>query len=547
MKNTGWILCAFLFITITGQSQVTSTKANYDQILADNFVEDGPGVSALVAKDGKIIYSGAIGQANLELGIPARPDHVFRIGSITKQFTAVAILMLEEQGKLHLQDEITKYLSDYPTQGKQITIEHLLTHTSGIQSYTGMTNFGEVADQEMSREEMVDVFKNEPMEFDPGTDYKYNNSGYFLLGVIIEKISGQSYAEFLQEHIFDKVAMENSYYGNFEQIIKNRAAGYMQNEDGYFNATYLNMEWPYAAGSLLSTVGDLLKWNTTLHAGKLIKKETLAKAFETYKLVDGKDTGYGYGWSMSQLHGSPTYEHGGGINGFLTQGIYLPKEKIYVAVFSNCNCQRPNLAALQLATEAMGKSKPKTSSVKLNKTAMEEYVGIYQIPGKDKRTITLEDGQLYSARGAGKYMIQSYAKDQFSIEGSLTTFEFIRNAAGKIVEMKSHTRDGNHEVAKRTDEKPMVRTAIEVDEKILTQYVGTYALAPSFKIEVTKENGLLYTQATGQQKFPLFAESETRFFLKVVDAQVEFIKDDTGNVTKLILYQAGQEVPGIKE
>jgi len=224
----------------------------------------------------------------------------------------------------------------------------------------------------------------------------------------------------------------------------------------------------------------------------------------------------------------------------------LPKERIYVAIFSNCNCQSPDLAALQLAREALGKSIIKTSTLALSEAAMQEYVGIYQIPGRDKRTIRIEDGKLYSSRGGGKSLLESYAKDKFSIEGSLTTFEFVRDDKGAIKEMISHTRDGSNEVAQLTDEKPTVRKEIEVEAKILEAYVGEYTLAPTFSINITYEDGQLYAQATGQQKFPLFAESQTRFFLKVVEAQVEFFKDEQGAFSKLVLYQGGQEMPGTR-
>ena len=179
--------------------------------------------------------------ADIELNVPMQSDMVFRIGSITKQFTAVCILQLMEQGKLGLQDEITKFIPDYPTQAHKITIEHLLTHTSGIMSYTGMKNFQDIIRKDMKPEEIIDFFKNQPMEFAPGSKWNYNNSGYFLLGYIIEKVSGKTYPQYLEENIFKPLGMTNSFYGSNNKIIRNRASGYQPANEGTVNADIMSM------------------------------------------------------------------------------------------------------------------------------------------------------------------------------------------------------------------------------------------------------------------------------------------------------------------
>ena len=193
-----------LFIGFVSAFTLNAQKLDttIDRLLSERYPAGQPGATVLVAKGGKVIYRGAFGNANLELDIPMKPENVFEIGSITKQFTSVSILMLMEQGKLSLQDEITKYLPDYPTHGKTITIHHLLNHTSGIKSYTGMANFRSLVREDMSPTELIDVVKNEPMDFDPGEEYRYNNSAYIILGHIIEVLSEQSYADFIEENIF---------------------------------------------------------------------------------------------------------------------------------------------------------------------------------------------------------------------------------------------------------------------------------------------------------------------------------------------------------
>ena len=328
------VMISFLTFNVTAQTLNTKQlTAEFDKMLSEKFKPGETGCAALVAKNGQIIYKKAFGMANLELNVAMQPDMVFRIGSITKQFTAVAILQLMEQGKLSLQDDITKFIPDYPTQAYTITIEHLLTHTSGIKSYTSTADYLKSARTDLKPEELIALFRNQPMEFAPGTKWNYNNSGFFLLGYIIEKVSGKTYAEYIQDNFFTPLGMTGSCYGSDTKIIKNRAYGYQPGKDGVENAEYLSMLLPYAAGSIQSTVEDLFKWNQAVHSYKLVKKETLDKAFTEYKLTNGKGTSYGYGWALSQIQGSPTIEHGGGINGYLTSGIYLPQEDVFVALF----------------------------------------------------------------------------------------------------------------------------------------------------------------------------------------------------------------------
>ena len=268
-----FLLSFVLSLTISAQDL---TK-QFDEIVSQHYISNTPGATILVAKNGKTIYRKAIGKSSLELDVDMIPENVFMLASITKQFTAVSILMLEEQGKLSLDDPITKFIPDYPTLGKTITVHHLLNHTSGIKSYTGIGNLVEVARNDMTLDELIDYFKNEPMDFDPGEEFRYNNSGYVLLGKIIEVISKDTYENFIEKNIFEHLGMENSSYGNNRELVKNRVEGYEQNENGYVNASYLSMTLPYAAGSLISTIDDMQKWQNALANNTFIKATTLRK------------------------------------------------------------------------------------------------------------------------------------------------------------------------------------------------------------------------------------------------------------------------------
>ncbi len=251
--------------------------------------------TALVAENGKIIYKSAFGMANMEWAIPNTPDTKFRLASITKQFTAALTLQLVEQGKLKIDGKITDYLPDYRKDvGDKVTIHHLLTHTSGIPSYTSQPGFFEnVSRNPYKVADFVKKYTSGELEFEPGSKYSYNNSGYFLLGAIIEKVTGKTYEQALKEYILDPAGMKNSGYDRHDTLISKRAAAYAKTENGYNNAAYLDMSIPYAAGSLYSTVDDLYLWDQALYADKLLSaasKELMYKPF-----LDN----YAYGWNVT--------------------------------------------------------------------------------------------------------------------------------------------------------------------------------------------------------------------------------------------------------
>lgn len=339
----------FLFVTASGVSQ---TKAKHpslqgelaqqiDQLLK-KYAEYGQfNGSALVAEQGKPIYKKGFGMANMEWDIPNAPNTKHRLGSITKQFTAMLILQLAEQGKLKLDVPITTYLPDYPKgNGDQITIHHLLTHTSGIPNYTSFPNFfKDLSKNYYSPADFVKQFSGMPLEFKPGEKFAYSNSGYFLLGYIIEKVSGKTYETCLQENIFTPLHMNDSGFDHSEKILKNRAAAYEKNGDGYVNAAYIDMNLPYAAGSMYSTVEDLYLWDQALYTEKLLPAKSRDLLFAHHIAARGGH--YGYGWSVAEADGiKPNAkititEHGGGINGFNTIISRITTDRNLVVLLNN--------------------------------------------------------------------------------------------------------------------------------------------------------------------------------------------------------------------
>ena len=545
-KNTFRIF-SLIFLMVIPQILIIaqSREAAIDKLIGDIYKPGEPGTALLVAEKGKVVYRKAFGMADLELSVPMKPEMVFEIGSMTKQMTAVAILMLMEEGKLSLKDEITKFIPDYPVQGQKITIHHLLTHTSGIKSYTSMQEWQPLWRNDLTPEEMIDIFKNQPMDFAPGEHYLYNNSAYFLLGYIIEKASGLNYGQFLKERIFEPLKMNHSYYGSHEQIIPLRASGY-QKKESFVNAEYLSLTQPYAAGSVMSTVDDLLSWQMAIRDNKLVKKESIQLAFTDFTLNDGKPIHYGYGWVLNEINGSPTIEHSGGIFGFTSNGIWLPQEDVYVVMLTNRDDIGPGDVSTRVAALAINKPYPLAeSSVKLNEAVLRSLEGVFEFEDGAVRKFFVEDGKLMSQKqGSAKFRLIPLSENLFAYENSFSTVEFSTTAGKRKAVFKNRIDAFTGEL---TDRKIAENTEISLSPEQMKPFVGVYEVQPGFSLTFTLEDGHLMTQATGQEKFEVFPSAENTFFLKVVDARIEFQRNSEGVVDALMLYQGGAEIKAIRK
>jgi CubicO group peptidase (beta-lactamase class C family) len=403
--------------------------------------------TVLVARDGQVLLSKGYGSANLEWDVPNAPNTKFRLGSLSKQFTAACILLLEERGKLKIDDPIKKYMPDAPAAWDKVTFYHLLTHTSGIPSFTGFPDYASKEAFPSTPEELVARFRDKPLEFQPGEKWNYSNSGYVLLGYLLQKITKQDYAQFVQMNIFDPLGMSDSGYDLNSAIIPHRASGYTPTPTGVRHAGYIDMSIPLSAGGLYSTTEDLLRWEQGLMGGKLLSPVSIQKMTTPFK------EDYGFGLGITTVKGRKLISHNGGIEGFNTELDYYPEDKLTVIALANLNGGAPEAIAAKLAAVA------------------------------HKETVVL----------------------------------------------------------------PSERKEIAVPQAVLARYVGTYELLPGFSIVVTLENGQLMTQATDQPKFPLSAESESKFFLKVVDAEVEFFSNAKGAVTHLVLHQGTRDMKGVKK
>jgi CubicO group peptidase (beta-lactamase class C family) len=319
-----------LFISIVAVSRAQDT-ARMDQIVQSYVSAKTFMGTVLVARGGEVLLSKGYGMANLEWEIPNSPSTKFRLGSVTKQFTAASILLLQERGKLKVEDPVKKYMPDAPAAWDKITIFHVLTHTSGIPSFTGFADYKQTEPFETTPEKLVARFRDKPLEFAPGEKWNYSNSGYVLLGYLVEKISGQSYATFVQENIFTPLDMKDSGYDSNSKIIPHRASGYTPSKDGPVNAGFIHMSIPFSAGSLYSTTEDLLKWERGLFGGKVLQAASLQKMTTPFK------HDYAFGLGVHTTAGHKVIEHNGGIEGFNTDLAYYPDDQLAVVVLGNLN------------------------------------------------------------------------------------------------------------------------------------------------------------------------------------------------------------------
>ena len=409
-----------------------AAQKNYPQLL-DQYMQaqaDIKGFSGavLVMKQNKVLLRKGYGLADKEWNIPNTADAKFRIGSVTKQFTAACILQLVEKGKLSLDDKLSKFYPDFP-KGDSVTIHMLLNHTSGIASYTDQKNFMEVATLPWSKDSIIAYFKKVPYNFSPGTKWAYNNSGYFLLGCIIEKVSSQAYNDYLRQNILDKLGMKNSGADKLDSVLSLRAKGYSRKGKQTNNADYISMEWPFSAGVLYSTLDDLYKWDRALYGNAILTDASKKKMF-----TPGKSN-YGYGIIIDSLEKHFRIWHNGGIPGFSTNLSRFVNDDICTVVFSNneMNTDFIAIAMADILFDLPVEVPYIHKEVKIDPALLDKYVGKYSAG------LTLElikkDGKLYRHRdGTPDIELKSESETKFFYaDDTDRQLEFELDASGKVI------------------------------------------------------------------------------------------------------------------
>ncbi len=401
--------------------------------------------SVLVARDGEILFDRGYGLANREWNIANDGDTLFRLGSVSKQFTAVAIMLLNERGAVDLDAPLKTYLPDAPDAWDGVTIRHLLTHTAGMPDFTRFDDYEALKTRPATLASLIARFSGRPLEFEPGSRFAYSNSGYILLTAVVERAGGSSYADFVSRNLFEPLGMTASGYDHAAIVLPRRASGYVLTADGPANAPFVDMSIPQGAGGLYSTTHDLLKWEQGLFGGRILKPGSLTL------LTTPVRNDYAFGLISTRNEDRRIVSHNGGIEGFNTWLAHAD-DGLTVVVLGNLNGPGPDKLGPALMTLAQGGA------------------------------VTLQDE----------------------------------------------------------------RQVVAVAPEVLNAYVGVYEAAPTFSFTISVSDGRLMAQATGQPAVELFAEKADGFFLKVVDAQLNFVRDESGAVNGLILHQGGRDLPARK-
>lgn len=513
-------------------------------LLEETYAAEGPGAAVLIARGDTVLFRGARGEADMETHTPLAPTQLFRIGSVTKQFAAAGVLKLVEDGKVKLDDPLSKYVPGYPN-GDKITVLMLLNHTSGIKSYTGIPGYMATSIQkDLTTAQLIGVFKDQPVDFAPGAQWKYNNSGYVLVGAVIEAASGMAWYDYLDKVFFKPLGMIDTGYGGDPKLVARQAKGYTQQGGKPAPMRILSMTQPHAAGALLSTPDDLLKWNRALHEGRVLKSELYTRMITPEGAA--VEARYGFGIGPSTVRDAPTLEHSGGIFGFSSRLTYYPGPDITVVVLQNTD-DGPDIGALarRLGAAALGNPYPTVKAVPIDLATLKAAEGVYRFDEKTNRILKVIDGKLTAERTGGRpAALTPIGKDDYLYADGFNRLTLERDAKGAITGMRFFQMgEGPGVVGVRTTEVlPADPVAVKLSPAALARLPGVYELSPGGPaMTVTVEGEAVRGQLGGQPPVNLRPTSPTLFEAVEAEASLEFSGGD-GPAAQFTLRQNGREM-----
>jgi CubicO group peptidase (beta-lactamase class C family) len=485
-------------LLLAGTALVQNVDSRIDQIVQSYVSNKQFMGSVLVARGNEVLFSKGYGSANLEWAVPNTPSTKFRLGSVTKQFTAASILLLEERGKLKVDDPVKKYLPDAPAAWDKMTVFHVLTHTAGIPNFTAFPDYASSEPFSTTPEKLVARFRDKPLEFEPGTKWSYSNSGYVLLGYLIEKASGQSYEKFVQENIFTPLGMKDSGYDSNSTVIAKRASGYAPSPNGPVNAGFIHMSIPFSAGALYSTTEDLLRWEQGLFGGKVLSAASLQKMTTPFK------NDYAFGLQVHNVKGQKVIDHGGGIEGFNTLLAYYPQDKLTIAVLGNLNGNAPEQIASALAAVAPGESvtlQSERKEITLDPKVLALKVGAYEIAPGAVMLVTLDNNQLISQlTNQGPIPIFPQSENMFFPKVVDAQLEFSgSDAQGRATQLTLH-QNGRDIQGKRLDDAEFKRLSDAA--AVLAKRVKDQTAVPGSEAAVRR---LIEELRSGQPNYDLMS------------------------------------------
>ncbi|MEI6456480.1 MAG: serine hydrolase, partial [bacterium] len=495
---------------------------------------------------GDIIYQKGFGYADIEKKIPVTPDTKFKIGSISKQFTAVAILKLQEEGKIKTEDKLSKYISDFP-RGNEVTIYQLLTHTSGIHDYNSTPNLD--VTKPVAPQALLNIIKKLPYDFNPGERYQYNNSGYSILGYIVAQLSCKTLSEYLNETFFKPLGMKNTGIYETNIVLNNEAQGYSMNGEAVKKADFQEMSWALGVGSIYSTTKDLYKWNEAIFNGKVLTESTLKAAFTQSVLNNGGKVDYGFGWFLSINRGLKFIQHSGVSSGFYSYLERQPENKLTVCVLCNSlptpeginpilNGQAISEFILQ---DKMEKQDPGADSI-VSENILKKYVGRYNYGHGMAIIVTMKDKQLFGQiTGQAPNPLTSISANEFNFKAMNAKIKFVSDTSS-IVERLIQYQDGvSFEANRLKDEMP-----VKINPDFFNKLTGKYDFGNNYVIEIVKENDKLFVLTPNMPKYELLPTSELDYFAMEVASKISFILNKEGKAESLNSTFDGMILPATK-
>ena len=527
-------------------AQPADFRTQADALVEAAYPADGPGAAVVVTRGGRVIYSAGRGLADVETRRPITPDTPFLLGSIVKQFTAALVLQLVAEGRMSLDDPVSRFFPDWPQPGAGATVRQLLNHSSGIQDYSKIPGWiARNRTRPWTTEELLAVARELPARAEPGHAWEYNNGGYVMLGAIIERVTGKAWHEVLAERITRPLGLGTIVYAVPGQLTPETARGYTGRDGRQQPVERSHMSVAHAAGGLAGSVSDMARWAQALHHGGVVSSALYQEMVRPARLADGSAEPYGFGLRLQRLRGRPALVHGGAGGGLDTDSVYIPSEDVFVAVFANSDepATDPSTLTRRLAALALGEPIPTFTRAEADMATIEPLFGLYSAEEGQPLRFFSEDGKLYAAQGDGRREAFAAGDDRFFFgPDDLSWFRFVRQADGAHV-IEVHRPDrAQPQRAVRTGSVP---PPFAVAPEVLQTYVGAYTTEALPVTVALGENGRLTMTPAGQAPMPLRPVSQTEFRIDGTPMRVVFHAEN-GEVNRFTLYRGARELHGTR-
>ena len=544
------IILINLIVSANLQAQETNKIPGLDNCISNIFkklqIDTMPGASVLIAQNGDIVYQKGFGYADIEKKIPVTPDTKFKIGSISKQFTAAAILKLQEEGKIKTEDKLSKYIPDFP-RGNEVTIYQLLTHTSGIHDYNSTPNLD--VTKPITHQALLDIIKKLPCDFNPGDRYLYNNSGYFILGYIVSQLSGKTLSEYLNETFFKPLGMKNTGIYETNIVLDNEAKGYSMNGGKVKKADFQEMSWALGVGSIYSTTKDLYKWNEAIFNGKVLSNGTLKTAFTQAALNTGGKVDYGFGWFLIANRGLKFIQHSGGVSGFSAYLERQPENKLTVCVLLNSlpspegiNPELNGQAISEFILQAKMEKQDTGVGKIVSEDILKKYVGRYNYGQGMVMWVTLKDKQLFGQMTAMEASpFTPISENEFYFKNRNAKIKFVTDTSSKVDRLFQYQCGSFFEATRLKDETP-----VNINPDFFDKLTGKYDFGNNYVIEIVKEDDKLFVLTPYMPRYELLPTSELDYFAMEVARKISFILNKEGKAESLNSTFDGMILPAKK-